>query len=134
MMKIAIPVTHNAGLNSEVSSHFGRAPGFFIVTRDGSSAEYLDSREQREASECAPITALAKAGVVMVAARSMGRGALNRCHQAGIQIYHTEAERVVDLLAVFESGQLRDFPDSALCSHGSGHGRNHGDHCHEHHE
>ena len=131
VVKIAIPVTQNAGLNSQVSGHFGRAPGFFIVNSGGSDAQYLESSEQREASECAPISALAKAGVSMVVARSMGRGALSRCHQAGMQIYQTQAERVIDLLADLESGQLTDFPDSALCNHGSGHGGHHAEHCHE---
>jgi len=132
--RIAIPVSGNSGLNSMISGHFGRAPGFFVVNTDGTQAEYLISQEAKAASECAPITALARAGAKLVAAHSMGKGALQRCHQAGMQIYQTQAQRVVDLLADLEKGVLNDFPDSALCNHASGHHEHEEEHCHRDHE
>ena len=120
-IKLAVPVIADRGLDSVVSGHFGKAPGFMTIMSDGSDAGYLDSRSSRQPSECAPIFKLSKAGVKLVLARSMGRGALSRCHEAGIKIYQTQAGSLRDLLHEIASGALVDFPDSALCSHGSEH-------------
>lgn len=119
-IRLAVPVIKDAGLDSVVSAHFGRAPGFMSLMSNGTEAIYLESRSCREASECAPVSALAKVGTEVVFARSMGRGALNRCYQAGIKIYQTQARSLRELLKELNDGSCIDFPDTALCSHGSG--------------
>lgn len=50
-IRFAVPVTNDAGLDSVVSGHFGRSPGFMTLMSDGSGATYLDSRACREASD-----------------------------------------------------------------------------------
>lgn len=127
-IRIAVPVTSDNGLQSPISGHFGKAPGFLTVNMDGSGVAYLDSATSRAPSECAPVSALAAASVQIVVARSMGRGALNRCHQAGMRIYQTEAESVGDLLDELSAGIFVDFPDAALCHHHA----HHNDECHPH--
>lgn len=109
-------------MDSEVSAHFGRAPGFMTLFTDGSELEFHESRLLREASECAPISALAAVKVRFVVAKSMGKGALRRCHEAGFQIFKTEAGTVAELLSEMGQGLWVDFPDDALCSSTHDHG------------
>ena len=116
-VKFAVPVNRDQGLDSRGSSHFGRAPGFLTLFSDGYGLQFHDSRSTRQASECAPITTLVAANIRFVAAKSMGRGALERCHQAGLQIFHTQVRTVNELLLEIQRGSLVDFPDDALCNH-----------------
>jgi predicted Fe-Mo cluster-binding NifX family protein len=125
---IALPVVRSDGLQSLISDHFGKAPGFIVADTSGSTAAYLDAAEHRGASECAPIQALARAGAGIVAAKSMGKGALRRCHEAGMRIFQAEGRTVADCLARIANDSITDFPDEALCHHAhegahAGHGK-----------
>ncbi len=116
--RVAIPVIKDAGLASKVSGHFGKSRGFIVVDSDGAHGQYIDSKLARQAHECAPIRALARNGSRVILCRSMGRGALTRCHEAGMRIYSAgEGETVDEVLATFRAGLCPDFPDSALCTH-----------------
>ena len=94
----------------------------------GGEYTYLDTAKVRKGSECAPVQALASAGSKVVIACGMGRGAMQRCHNAGMRILHTTGGMTVaDVLESYRSSDCPDFPDSALCSH---HKHNH-DHSHD---
>lgn len=123
--QIAVPVSRDCGIDSPVSGHFGKAPGFVIVDSEGKAACYCRSKEIRGASECAPIDELNKLGVQLVVARSMGRGALRRCHEAGFKILRSEATTVAGVVDAYRNGLCMDFPDTAICDH-------HGEHAHSH--
>lgn len=116
-IRIAVPVSRDCGMNSPVSGHFGKAPGFVIVDSEGKEAYFCRSKEIRGASECAPIDGLKKLGAHVVIARSMGRGALRRCYEAGLQILRSEAATVAELVEEFRNGLCVDFPDSEICDH-----------------
>jgi predicted Fe-Mo cluster-binding NifX family protein len=125
---IALPVDHSDGLQSLISDHFGKAPGFIVADASGSTALYLDAAKHRGASECAPIEALTRAGARIVAAKSMGKGALRRCHEAGMRIFQAEGRTVADYLARIASDSVTDFPDDSICHHAhegahAGHGK-----------
>lgn len=114
---IAMPVESPDGLQSVISAHFGKAPGFIVADAFGSTVVYLDAAEHRGASECAPIQALSRAGARVVAARSMGKGALRSCHDAGLRIFEAEGRSVADCLARIANHSIKDFPDEAICHH-----------------
>lgn len=125
-IRIAIPVVGFDGIDSQVSQHFGRAPGFIVADSSGGELTYLDTLKARRASECAPVRALVSAGSRVVVAKSMGRGAMQRCHDAGMQILHATGSTVGEILEQYRSECCCDFPDSKLCGHHS--------HAHHHHE
>jgi predicted Fe-Mo cluster-binding NifX family protein len=124
-VRIAIPVMGYDGLNSKVSAHFGNAPGFIVVDGNGSELTYLDTAKARRPSECAPVHALVQAGSKLVIASSMGRGAMERCHSAGLQILHAVGNTVAEVLAAYRSQHCPDFPDDALCAHHDHEGHDH---------
>lgn len=125
-IRIAIPVVGFDGIDSEVSEHFGRAPGFIVADSGGGELTYLDTVKARRASECAPVRALVSAGSRVVVAKSMGRGAMQRCHDAGMRILHASGSTVGEILEQYRSECCCDFPDSRLCEHHT--------HGHSHHE
>lgn len=118
---IAMPVVGYDGMDSKLSEHFGRSPGFIVADIEGRELTYLNTGRARGASECAPITALARAGARVVVAKSMGRGAMQRCHVAGMQILQATGGTVSEVLQLLRDGQSPDFPDAALCNHHSHH-------------
>lgn len=125
-VRLAMPVNRYDGLNSKLSQHFGKAPGFIIVDASGGELTYLDAAKARRASECAPVQALVSAGSKVVLARSMGRGAMARCHAAGMQILLAQGATVAEVLEAYRGQHCPDFPDDALCSHHA-HTHSHGE-------
>ncbi len=116
--RLAMPVLKNAGLESRISQHFGKACGFIILNSDGSNCEYLDTKASRRSNECAPIRALVEHGSKVLLCCSMGRGALTRSHEAGLLILQANSgDSVADVLNAFQKGRCNDFPDNALCLH-----------------
>ncbi|WP_269524360.1 NifB/NifX family molybdenum-iron cluster-binding protein [Coraliomargarita parva] len=128
VVRIAVPVLKQAGLGSQISAHFAKAPGFLIVDSDGGNESYLVTAESREPSECAPIRALARAGAKVLICHGIGQGALARCHEAGMQILKAEGFTVSEALASFRDGACPDFPDGQLCCNHSDH-HDHGESC-----
>ncbi len=116
-VRLAMPVNRYDGLDSTLSQHFGKAPGFIVVDATGGELTYLDSAKARRASECAPIQALVSAGSRVVLANSMGRGAMARCLAAGMQILQAEGQTVAEVLEAYRGQHCPDFPDDAICSH-----------------
>lgn len=116
--RVAFPVISNLGLNSRINPHFGKAKGFVVVDFDGGNLEYHDAGQLREPSECAPVSGLVKCGAKAVLCRGMGRGALARCHSAGLKIGQSVGRTVEEGLENLNLGRSIDFPDSSLCDHG----------------
>lgn len=116
--RLAIPVLADAGMESRIDQHFGKSKGFILINSDGTNCEYLDAALARGPSECAPISALVKSGARAVLCRGMGKGALVRCHEAGMLVGQSVGRTVAEALENLQLGRSIDFPDSALCSHG----------------
>ena len=115
-MLIAYPVLGSEGLQSKISTHFGRAPCFLAVeTRDHACQAYATD-ELRADGECAPLRALARLGVREVHCAHMGRGALQRCLEHRLQVFHTTASTVEAALTARAAGLCPDLPDEALCA------------------
>lgn len=120
-LRVVLPVVKFTGLNSRVSRHFGRSPGFLAIDLNGENSVYLDSVTVRGPSECAPIRAIVDTGAKVVLAKGMGRGALKRCYEAGLQIFEANGDTVEEVLQSLRIGGCPEFPDSALCNHGHDH-------------
>ena len=59
-MHICIPVLDDRGLDSQVSAHFGSAPGFMIVDTESGSCRLIGNGNQHHAhGMCQPLAALA---------------------------------------------------------------------------
>ncbi|WP_309398642.1 NifB/NifX family molybdenum-iron cluster-binding protein [Cerasicoccus maritimus] len=125
IQRLAVPVEADQGHDSVICVHFGKAPFFAIVDADGGNYECLSADNLRMTGECAPIQGLSQRGCRILFGQNMGRGALQRAHEAGLLIFHADNCRTVaELLKKHQEGLSIDLPDSALC--------NHHDHGHDH--
>ena len=116
--RVAIPVVGDEGMDSRVNPHFGKSIGFVVVDLNGENLRFLDAAALRKPSECAPISGLAEKGAKALLCLGMGRGALVRCHEAGLLVFQASGATVREALACFAAGISADFPDESICGHG----------------
>jgi len=117
---IAFPVNRDRGLWSSISQHFGKAHGFIVVDLTAESYEYFDCNKLSGSGKCAPLGALSRMGVKDIFCRGLGSGALERCKEEGLNVFHMEAETVTDgILERNKSlGLGANVPELVLCRQG----------------
>lgn len=112
---IAFPVNSDRGLWSTISPHFGKAEGFIVVDLETEKFEFFDTNKLRQSGDCAPFGALSRMGVNELFCRSLGKAALDRCEEAGIQVLPMEAETVTDGILERSKSLGPDAPKVVLC-------------------
>lgn len=118
-MKVSIPVMRNVGLSSEVSGHFGKASLHLVVRLETGEVLQAVPKPSGEHGVCAPVEELSAAGVEAVACHGLGRGAMQRLAAGGIEIFHTEARTVAEVLIALRAGRLKAHrPEQACAGHG----------------
>ena len=65
-MKICIPVVENNGLESAISSHFGRAPVFAMVNDDSDEVNFVQNNGQHHGGSLTPAELIGQAGADVV--------------------------------------------------------------------
>ena len=133
-MKICIPTMDDRGLEGLVSGHFGSAPFFTLVDTESGACEIIDKGGHgHEHGACAPVDLLKAHKLDAVVCKGMGRGAIMRLGQAGLDILISESETVSEVLTAAREGNLRPLSPQDACSghqHNHGHGHGHDNsHC-----
>ncbi|HSP89666.1 MAG TPA: NifB/NifX family molybdenum-iron cluster-binding protein [Vicinamibacterales bacterium] len=122
-MQICIPVLDDRGLDSQVSAHFGSAPGFMIVDTASGSCRLIDNRNEHHAhGMCQPLAAIAGETVDGIVVGGIGMGALMKLQAAGITVYRAMHPTVGETLAAFTAGSLEPIDQRGACA---GHGHHH---------
>ena len=123
-MQICIPVLEDRGLDSQVSAHFGSAPGFMIVDTESRHCRLIDNRNQHNAhGMCQPLAALAGEPVEGIVVGGIGMGALMKLQAAGITVYRALHPTVGETLAAVAAGSLQPLGHAEAC--GGHHGHHH---------
>ncbi|MBN2150244.1 MAG: dinitrogenase iron-molybdenum cofactor biosynthesis protein [Candidatus Lokiarchaeota archaeon] len=106
MKRIAFPVENKAGMDSEVSMHFGHAQYFCLVDVDESSNqvmkhEIIDNIPHSEGGCMMPVNLLKEKGTDAIVVGGIGGRPLMGFQQVGITVVHHDAPQasVKDLLA-----------------------------------
>ena len=133
-MRIAVSSEQNQGLESVAAHHFGRCPYYVIVDVDDHNITAVESiaNPYYQAHRPGQVPAFIRdQGVDMMVAGGMGRRAIARFQQYGIEAYTGAAGTVRRALEQALGGQLEEAEPCA--SHD-----NHGEHSeateHEHHD
>jgi len=122
-MQICIPVLDNCGLDSQVSAHFGSAPGFMIVDTASGTCRLIDNHNEHHAhGMCQPLAAIAGETVDGIVVGGIGMGALMKLQAAGITVYRAMHPTVGETLAAFTAGSLEPIDQHGACA---GHGHHH---------
>jgi predicted Fe-Mo cluster-binding NifX family protein len=106
-VRLCIPIIRDEGPDSIISSHFGSAPLFMVVdTSAGTRAAVVNLNVHHEHGRCNPIDLLSRERLDAVVVRGIGRNALSRLRQAGLDVICTECATVSEAVAAFEAGLL----------------------------
>lgn len=124
-MNICFPVMENEGMESEVYSHFGSAPGFVIVDIVTSAVTEINNSDRiHQHGACNPVAGLGGHPVDAVVVGGIGGGALYKLNAAGIRVFQAYNGSVAENVALFRANELPEYLPGHTCG---GHG--HGDGC-----
>jgi predicted Fe-Mo cluster-binding NifX family protein len=119
-MKICIPTVDDAGLEAQVSAHFGSAPFFTLVDQETGAVETVPNANQHHAhGQCNPVGSIAGKGVGVALVGGIGQGALSRLGAEGVRVFRSGAPTVREAMASFKSGELSELGSADTCA---GHG------------
>lgn len=120
-MKVCIPTEDDAGLESALAAHFGRAPFLTVIDLDARRVEVVPNEHGDHAhGSCDPVTAIRRAGADAVVCLGLGRGALNALSAAGIRVFLTSESVTAFALEALTGGKLAEPDLEAACAGGSG--------------
>ena len=121
-MIYCIPTNDDHGIESVISSHFGRAPWFTFVNAVTGEVESLRNDEGSHVhGACVPTEEIMRRGVSGVLCRGIGRGASARLAAAGIAVYLTKESVTSSALEAIREGRATALDGAGACSENHGH-------------
>ncbi|MFW6265662.1 MAG: NifB/NifX family molybdenum-iron cluster-binding protein [Halanaeroarchaeum sp.] len=125
-MYVCIPSLGDGGLEADVSAHFGRAPTFTVYDTDAETAHVVDNRGEHHGGHRSPPDAIADTGADVLVCGNLGRKAVDRFDDHGIDVYRGAEGTVAEALERWEAGDLDEAQPGDDCGHDHGHGGGHG--------
>jgi predicted Fe-Mo cluster-binding NifX family protein len=114
-MNICIPTLNQNGLNSSVSSHFGKASTFAIVNDATNEVRFVQNSGQHHGGAMTPAEIIGKEGVHVVLCGGLGVRAVRLFEQQGIHVYCEASGTVADALKAYKAGNLPEATDANAC-------------------
>jgi predicted Fe-Mo cluster-binding NifX family protein len=115
-MKICIPTQDDRGLEARLSDHFGSAPFFtFFDTATGRLEVAANTRGTHEPGQCDPAQTLESTEARVVVCRGLGRRALERLQQLGVEVFVTRQVVARQALEAHAAGRLPILTRDAAC-------------------
>ena len=123
-MKICIPTMDGREGESIPADHFGSAPYFTFTETEADEYESVPNQGADHAhGSCQPLQFLGDRKVDVVVCRGLGRRALSRLQEAGVEVFVTLEKTAQESVQAFEEGRLRLLDAEEACQ---GHGHHHG--------
>ena len=119
-MKIAIPTIDDRGLAAVLSEHFGQSSFFTVVDSETGEVRSERNTGQHHGGGSTPAEIIVDAGAGLVLCAGLGRRAVARFREAGIQVFMGAQGTVQDALNAHREGKLEPATEEAAC-----HGRPH---------
>lgn len=119
-MKIAFAVDSNKGLDSIVSTRFGRAAGFVVYDSESKAVLYVDNNQNLQAAQGAGIQAaqnILDTGADAAVTVHMGPKAFNVLKKAGTKIYLVDAQLISEVAEKIISGDLQAVENADVEGH-----------------
>ena len=114
-MNICIPTLDNKGLDSRVSSHFGRASLFAIVDDETNEMRFIQNTGQHHGGGMMPAELIRNEGVHVVLCGGLGVKAVRLFEQQGIHVYNQASGTVAEALKAYKAGTLPEATDATAC-------------------
>lgn len=104
---IAIPIESEAGLSSNISNHFGKAPFYLLYNTETNTSKIIKNTSHHFGGKEHPPVMIKNAGATCVITGSLGDHAKDLFKKFGITLYLGTASTVQELLDLYESGKLQ---------------------------
>ena len=115
-MRICIPTEDDRGMDSRVSDHFGSAPCFtFFDTATGGLDVRANAHEEHEPGQCNPTAAVRSGAARVIVCRGLGRRALERLQESGIEVFVTRETTTRSALEAYAAGRLDAMNPGQAC-------------------
>ena len=122
-MMLCMPVMADGGLEVGLSAHFGSSPYFMLVDMpSGRRMTLPNGHAENDHGRCGPARSLEGRRIDVVVCRGLGRRALQRLKEAGMDVLVTQASTAAGALEEFRRAELSPLTEREVC-HGGGHGR-----------
>ena len=120
-MKIAFPIEANEGLEGILADHFGRAPHFVIYETELKEYRTINNTAEHFGGRASTPMLLEKNKVNVLICRGLGRRAIARFAELGMDVYITKHQIVKQALEAFSNGELPLATDEDGCAGRHGH-------------
>lgn len=115
-MKIAISIDADRGLESEVSTRFGRARGFLVVDTEKKKHLFIDNLDNSDAAQGAGVQSAQKlidsgTSVIITGSGRCGPKAFKVLKANDLKIFISPDQTVKAALAAYENNQLTEQTD-----------------------
>jgi len=115
-MKLTFPTNDDKGLDSQLADHFGRAPTFTIIDSETEELKVIDnSGEHFGGRQSAPVLVV-NHGTNVLICKALGRKAIARFGELGIDIYITDKLTVKNALEAYRKDELQKATESEACA------------------
>lgn len=117
-MKIVIPVLNDAGLDSNISDHFGRVPYYLILEIDNEGKvknhSTIPNISEHRGGIGKPADHIIKLEPDAIVAKRMGPRAINLFQKAKIAVLKTGANNVINVISAYKKGELLELTEGCL--------------------
>lgn len=114
--KLAIPCTGEAGLQAQVSAHFGRCDSYAIVTIEEGRIRTIESISNRNRTECgASVRTLVENGVGLMLVGGMGIRPYSAFKELGIEVRHGVTGTVAEAVELYLKGETLPMGQDSSC-------------------
>jgi len=115
-MRLCIPTLDDRELAAAVSPHFGSAPFFTVVDTETGRCETVGNDHARhQPGRCDAARQLDPLAIDAVLCSGLGRRALGRLVDQGLEVYVAVAPDVASALATYWGGELEPMTDELAC-------------------
>ncbi len=112
--------TSGSDIRAPLDKRFGRAPKFLVYDLESGSFEVVDNARNLNAAQGAGLQSaetVAKLGAIAVVTGHCGPKAFSVLRAAGIKVYRSEAQTVLEALEEYRSGRLAELESSDVGGH-----------------
>ncbi len=117
-MKIVIPVLNDAGLDSEVSDHFGRVPYYLLIEIDdeGNIKDHssMPNISEHRGGFGKPADHIIKLNPDAIVAKRMGARAISLFQNAKVAVLQTDENYVRNVISAYKNGELLELTEGCL--------------------
>lgn len=129
-MKIVIPTLKDAGPETRISEHFGRAPYFTVITFNPDTGEWSHeihrNPAQKEHRHGQIPEFVLKFNPDAVIVYHIGPGAISHLSAAGVKIYESRHKTIGEAIRAFHHLELSEITLDSPHHHGHHSGHGHG--------